>query len=158
MRLKPLVLLAVPVLVATVACAPKDDSSAGGSSGSASPSAASCAKEDLPTKKSGTLTVGNPEVVDVVVAPGRSDSEVLALAAAVDAHSEHPLARAIVARAGEVTERATAFTNIDGRGARGEVGASVRPAQRVGLGARVPDARSGRRRPARCRARSGRSR
>ena len=58
MRLKPLVLLAVPVLVATMACAPKDDSSAGGSSGSASSSAASCAKGDLPTKKSGTLTVG----------------------------------------------------------------------------------------------------
>lgn len=58
MRLKSLVLLVVPVLVATVACAPKDDSSAGGSSGSASSSAASCAKGDLPTKKSGTLTVG----------------------------------------------------------------------------------------------------
>ena len=82
--------------------------------------------------KTGTLTLGNPEVVEVVVASGRSDSEVMALAAAVDAHSEHPLARAIVARAGEFGERATAFTNIDGRGARGEVGG-----RRVLLGNRL---------------------
>lgn len=71
--------------------------------------------------KTGTLTVGNPEVLEVVAAGGRSEDEVLALAAAVDAHSEHPLARAIVARAGEVAQRAEAFTNIDGRGARGSV-------------------------------------
>ena len=71
--------------------------------------------------KTGTLTVGNPEVVELAVSPGRGEDEVLALAAAVDAHSEHPLARAIVARAGNVSQRADAFTNIDGRGARGMV-------------------------------------
>jgi len=82
--------------------------------------------------KTGTLTIGNPEVVELVVVPGRSDAEVLNLAAAVEAHSEHPLAQAIIARAGTISERATAFTNIDGRGARGEVGG-----RRVLLGNRL---------------------
>ncbi len=71
--------------------------------------------------KTGTLTVGNPEVLEVVAAQGHSDEEVLELAAAVDVHSEHPLARTIVERAGLISKRAVAFTNIDGRGARGEV-------------------------------------
>ncbi|GAT69515.1 ATPase P [Planomonospora sphaerica] len=46
--------------------------------------------------KTGTLTVGRPEVVDVVAAPGSSAEEVLALAAAVDQVSSHVLAAAIV--------------------------------------------------------------
>lgn len=71
--------------------------------------------------KTGTLTVGNPEVVELAMAPGRNEAEVLDLAAAVDAHSEHPLARAIVTRASPVARRADAFTNIDGRGAQGLV-------------------------------------
>ncbi|HEY5614145.1 MAG TPA: heavy metal translocating P-type ATPase [Lysobacter sp.] len=72
--------------------------------------------------KTGTLTVGRPEVVEIAVAPGRTEVELLALAAAVEAHSEHPLARAILTRAGTVSERADAFTNIDGQGATGLVG------------------------------------
>lgn len=71
--------------------------------------------------KTGTLTVGNPEVVEVVVAQGHDDEQVLALAAAVEAHSEHPLAKAILKRAGKVEQRAVGFTNIDGRGATGTV-------------------------------------
>ncbi len=71
--------------------------------------------------KTGTLTVGKPKVVEIVVAAGRSEDELLTLAAAVDAHSEHPLARAIVERAGSSARRAEEFTNIDGRGARGMV-------------------------------------
>jgi Cd2+/Zn2+-exporting ATPase len=46
--------------------------------------------------KTGTLTVGRPALTDVVSAPGLSDEEVLGLAAAVEAASEHPLADAIV--------------------------------------------------------------
>jgi P-type Cu2+ transporter len=51
--------------------------------------------------KTGTLTRGEPTVVGVEPAPGVTGSEVLALAAAAEADSEHPLARAIVRAAGE---------------------------------------------------------
>ncbi|MFT3832551.1 MAG: heavy metal translocating P-type ATPase [Micropruina sp.] len=48
--------------------------------------------------KTGTLTKGEPALVEVTVAPGAgvSSDEVLALAAAAESDSEHPLARAIV--------------------------------------------------------------
>jgi P-type Cu+ transporter len=49
--------------------------------------------------KTGTLTKGRPEVTDLVAAPGFDGDEVLALVAAVEADSEHPLAGAIVASA-----------------------------------------------------------
>ena len=45
--------------------------------------------------KTGTLTKGQPEVTDVVT-EGIDEHEMLALAAAVERDSEHPLARAIV--------------------------------------------------------------
>ena len=48
--------------------------------------------------KTGTLTVGKPMVKDVIAFEHKAD-ELLALAAAVEAHSEHPLAQAIVAEA-----------------------------------------------------------
>jgi polar amino acid transport system substrate-binding protein len=58
MRLKPLVLLVLPLLVATTACGPKDEAgSAGGPTSSSSSSAASCTKADLPLKTGGKLTV-----------------------------------------------------------------------------------------------------
>lgn len=72
--------------------------------------------------KTGTLTLGQPDVVDVVAVPGTSEDAVLALAAAVEKGSEHPLAQAILKRAGSLaTQLATGFTNIDGMGAKGEV-------------------------------------
>ncbi|MGA1836817.1 heavy metal translocating P-type ATPase [Herbiconiux sp. 11R-BC] len=46
--------------------------------------------------KTGTLTKGEPAVTAVVATPGRTEDEVLALAASAEADSEHPLARAIV--------------------------------------------------------------
>ena len=55
--------------------------------------------------KTGTLTKGEPAVTDIVVLPGpdgrpaRSEAEVLDLAAAAEAGSEHPLAAAIIGRA-----------------------------------------------------------
>ncbi|MEV0970668.1 heavy metal translocating P-type ATPase [Microtetraspora glauca] len=51
--------------------------------------------------KTGTLTVGRPQVVDIVPAPGRDRDEVLRLAAAVDQMSSHVLAAAIVRTARE---------------------------------------------------------
>ena len=51
--------------------------------------------------KTGTLTYGRPTVTDVVAMNGYSEDELLALTAAVEARSEHPIAQAIVAAAEE---------------------------------------------------------
>ena len=51
--------------------------------------------------KTGTLTVGRPAVTDVVAIGTATEDEVLALAAAAEQGSEHPLGEAIVARAKE---------------------------------------------------------
>ncbi len=51
--------------------------------------------------KTGTLTVGRPAVTDVVAVASATEDEVLALAAAAEQGSEHPLGEAIVARAKE---------------------------------------------------------
>jgi len=47
--------------------------------------------------KTGTLTEGRPVVTDVVAAPGRDELELLAVAASLEAHSNHPLATAVMA-------------------------------------------------------------
>ena len=51
--------------------------------------------------KTGTLTEGKPRLTDTVPAPGASEDELLSIALAVEAHSDHPLASAIVAGARE---------------------------------------------------------
>ena len=71
--------------------------------------------------KTGTLTVGQPEVIEVVVAEGWTEERMLAMAAAVESHSEHPLAQAILKRAPPIPTKADAFNNIDGRGTTGVV-------------------------------------
>ena len=74
--------------------------------------------------KTGTLTRGEPVVVAVSAAPGTTEDEVLGLAAAVEADSEHPLARAVVRAAGLrglIPPLATAFEALAGRGARATV-------------------------------------
>jgi Cu2+-exporting ATPase len=69
--------------------------------------------------KTGTLTKGEPVLADV-----SGDAEALRLAAAVEADSEHPLARAIVEGAkarGLSVPTATTFESLAGRGARAKV-------------------------------------
>jgi Cu2+-exporting ATPase len=69
--------------------------------------------------KTGTLTKGEPEVTDVI-ADGLPERELLAVAAAVERSSEHPLAEAIVHRAetdGAQRLDASAFENVPGHGA-----------------------------------------
>ncbi len=76
--------------------------------------------------KTGTLTLGQPDVVEMVTAPGVSEARLLATAAAVEKFSEHPLAQAILKRAGSAAaDIATGFTNIDGQGARASIGADA---------------------------------
>ena len=73
--------------------------------------------------KTGTLTLGKPDVVEIVVAPGRTEAEVLGLAAGMEQHSEHPLAHAILEKAkGLEAVAAEKFTNVDGMGARAVAG------------------------------------
>ena len=75
--------------------------------------------------KTGTLTRGEPVLAAVAAAPGIDEDELLALAAAVEADSEHPLARAVVRAADErALERpaAESFEALAGRGARAFVG------------------------------------
>src|SRR5947209_2331341 len=48
------------------------------------------------TDKTGTLTAGRPEVVSRIVANGANERDLLQIAASLESHSEHPLARAIV--------------------------------------------------------------
>ncbi|MFE4543508.1 copper-translocating P-type ATPase [Arthrobacter sp. NPDC056727] len=75
--------------------------------------------------KTGTLTRGEPEVRDVVAASdGVGRDGLLALAAAVEADSEHPVARAIVRAArdrGLSVPPATGFASMTGRGVRATV-------------------------------------
>jgi Cu2+-exporting ATPase len=66
--------------------------------------------------KTGTLTKGAHVVTGVAPADGIDDVTVLALAGAVEADSEHPLARAIVTAARGSALRATGFRPIPGRG------------------------------------------
>ena len=73
--------------------------------------------------KTGTLTKGKPSVTDVAPT-GRSEDEVLRLAASAEQGSEHPLAQAIVLRAGEKglsLAPPKAFEAFPGLGVRAEV-------------------------------------
>lgn len=77
--------------------------------------------------KTGTLTEGAHAVTGVAAIVGVTEGELLALAAAAEADSEHPVARAIVAAAAAHPEasrrqiRATGFSAASGRGVRATV-------------------------------------
>ncbi|MBI1848096.1 MAG: copper-translocating P-type ATPase [Candidatus Rokubacteria bacterium] len=75
--------------------------------------------ETMVFDKTGTLTVGRPEVTDVVPAPGEAEAVVLALAAAAEQGSEHPLAEAIVRAAKErglALPPVSQFSSVPGHG------------------------------------------
>ncbi len=75
--------------------------------------------------KTGTLTRNNPQVVETVTVGATTESEALSIAAAVEARSEHPLARAIVAAAGGDVPAAEDVVAVAGHGISGRVGASA---------------------------------
>ncbi len=74
--------------------------------------------------KTGTLTDGTPHVAACVVADGHDRTEVLAIAAGLQAGSEHPLARAVLAEAAAAAIPARPARDVQaipGRGLAGEV-------------------------------------
>jgi P-type Cu2+ transporter len=82
--------------------------------------------------KTGTLTRGAHAVSGISAASGTSESELLALAAAVEATSEHPLAKAVLheaKRRGAREAPANEFEALPGRGVR-----AVVDGRRIGVG------------------------
>ncbi len=72
--------------------------------------------------KTGTLTKGEPEVVELVAAKGIREDELVAMAAAVERGSEHPIAKAILRRAEAMSlPQVTGFEAIPGHGAQAQV-------------------------------------
>ncbi|MCA9790606.1 MAG: cadmium-translocating P-type ATPase [Candidatus Eremiobacteraeota bacterium] len=74
--------------------------------------------------KTGTLTEGRFEVTDIVLLEAESDDELLALAAAVEQHSNHPLAQAVTRAARDRQldlPSAEGLDNVAGRGVRSQV-------------------------------------
>lgn len=77
--------------------------------------------------KTGTLTMNKPVVIEVVAVPDVVDQTVLALAASLEAQSEHPLAKAILAAndaAPEIIVQATEVQATPGAGISGQVSGS----------------------------------
>ncbi|MEZ5874482.1 MAG: heavy metal translocating P-type ATPase [Hyphomicrobiales bacterium] len=82
------------------------------------------AVDALITDKTGTLTEGKPALTGVEAAGGFDPDEVLTLAAALEAGSEHPLAEAILRGAdqkGLKREKAQGFESVTGQGVKGRV-------------------------------------
>jgi Cd2+/Zn2+-exporting ATPase len=74
--------------------------------------------------KTGTLTKGEPEVRQIIPFSGHDERELLERAAALEAHSEHPLARAILRKASEAgitPAPAEDFKAIKGKGAEATI-------------------------------------
>jgi Cd2+/Zn2+-exporting ATPase len=74
--------------------------------------------------KTGTLTHGRPVVVEVVPLAEHDERALIARAAALEAHSEHPIARAVLARAAELgldPPAAEEFEILPGKGATGRI-------------------------------------
>jgi Cu+-exporting ATPase len=80
--------------------------------------------DTLVIDKTGTLTEGHPKLTDCIPTDATTADELLRLAAAVEQHSEHPLARAIVEAAnarGMQLPAATDFDSVTGSGVRATV-------------------------------------
>jgi Cu+-exporting ATPase len=91
--------------------------------------------DTLVVDKTGTLTLGKPKLARVLAAGSLSEEELLALAAGLEAGSEHPLAAAIVDGArerGVRPARAEEFDSVTGKGVVGRVAG-----RRVALGNRA---------------------
>ena len=80
--------------------------------------------DTLVVDKTGTLTLGKPDLVSVIAQPGYNETEMLGLVAAVERGSEHPLAHAIVEDAkkrGAPVQDASEIDSVTGEGIEGLV-------------------------------------
>lgn len=79
--------------------------------------------------KTGTITSGEPKVTDMISAEGISEQQLLTYACALEQKSEHPLARAIIAKAEEdpslMKTDADQFQVFPGNGLSGKIGGSM---------------------------------
>lgn len=98
--------------------------------------------EAMAFDKTGTLTIGKPRLLQLQPAAGITEMELLTAAAAVEAHSEHPLAQAVVQAAtgrGIDVPVADNVESVVGSGIRGSVsGRSVRVGKPEWITAEVP--------------------
>lgn len=101
----------------------------------------------LAMDKTGTITMGEPEVAAIYPLGGTTERDLMARAVALEARSSHPLARAILARAAQDGMQITAADEtrtVPGRGLEGELdGQSIwlgsdRFAEEKGLGDDIP--------------------
>lgn len=77
--------------------------------------------DTLVLDKTGTITIGHPQVVDVKAFDGKTDSEVIRLAATAEKYSEHPIAKTILRKAEDMQlklEEAGEFKVQPGLGVR----------------------------------------
>ena len=84
--------------------------------------------DTLVVDKTGTLTEGKPRVIAVQPVPGRTEADLLVLAASLEQSSEHPLAAAIVAAARErslALHNVVEFASVTGKGVQGSVDGHV---------------------------------
>jgi len=80
--------------------------------------------DTLVVDKTGTLTIGNPEVTDLVALGAATQDFMLQIAAILESGSEHPLAKAILARAAAmniVPGRMAAFSAVPGKGVQAQI-------------------------------------
>lgn len=78
----------------------------------------------LAVDKTGTITEGKPKVTKVMPWNGKSEEEVVRIAGAIDAHSDHPLAQAVVNYANErgiPFSRSEQYQSRTGRGAEARI-------------------------------------
>jgi Cu+-exporting ATPase len=81
--------------------------------------------DTLVVDKTGTLTLGRPQLTDFALQPGIDEREALALIASLERASEHPLAQAIVKGAEErglALQPVERFDSVTGQGVLGTVG------------------------------------
>lgn len=78
----------------------------------------------LAVDKTGTITEGKPKVVEIIPFSSKPINEILGIAAAIDVHSEHPLAQAVMAYAREQAvefDRSENYQAQIGKGAQAEI-------------------------------------